>query len=311
MKLGRLKKAENAFRQALRLNPNYREATLNLGLLYVEMRRFKQGEQLLLAAVKKVPGDGLLRHILGVFFLQTGRQKAAVRHIRKAIQLDSRYAELYRRSGAWKRGTVCHDRKSEERIGRIPLNYHHAHLHSFVGLYLSREGRPRRAIREIRKALELKSDEWLFHAHLGFVYYQEGHYRKAVQEYTRTLKMNPSYGMGFANLSYVYGAMGRTREALKHMKRAVTINPRFADLRYNLALLYSDHRRPREAVAELKKALRINPNYILARIYLGVLFEEQMRWKEARREYEKILRITPEDTHVRQRLERISRTVRI
>ena len=95
------------------------------------------------------------------------------------------------------------------------------------------------------------------------------------------------------------------------MKRAVTISPRFADLRYNLALLYSDRKKNKDAVSELKKALRINPNYVLARIYLGVLFEEQMRWKEARREYEKILRITPEDTHVRQRLERISRTVRI
>jgi len=41
-----------------------------------------------------------------------------------------------------------------------------------------------------------------------------------------------------------------------------------------------------------------------------VLLEEQMKWKEARREYEKVLRITPEDTHVRQRMERVSRALR-
>jgi Tfp pilus assembly protein PilF len=66
----------------------------------------------------------------------------------------------------------------------------------------------------------------------------------------------------------------------------------------------------REAIFELKKALRINSNYVLARIYLGVLLEERMKWREARREYEKVLRITPEDTHVRQRLERVSRTTK-
>jgi len=41
---GEMGKAESHFLEALRLNPKYREAILNLGFLYIVMRRWKEAK---------------------------------------------------------------------------------------------------------------------------------------------------------------------------------------------------------------------------------------------------------------------------
>jgi tetratricopeptide (TPR) repeat protein len=272
----------------------------------MEMKRWKEAEEIFLAEVKRHPKEGFLHHVLGILYLQTGRQKEAAARIHKAIQYHSDYRDYYKKKRIWQRGVVYLDQKAERGLKKIHLNDHYAQSHNFISLYLAKKGKFTQAVKELRKAAGLKPDEFIFHANLGTIYYYQGVYPKAIQEFQKALKIDPSYGMGYANLSYVYGLMCRTREALRCMKKAVRINPQYADLHYNLALLFSDRRRYEEAAIELKKALRINPGYLFARINLGVLYEDQERWKEARREYRKILRITPEDEHIRKRLQRIS-----
>jgi tetratricopeptide (TPR) repeat protein len=303
---GDLEGAELRFLEALSLNQNYREAALNLGFLYIEMRRWREAESIFLPEIKKYPKDGFLHRALGVLYLQTGRKKDALAQIRKAIQCHPYYRDYYKKKGILQGGIVHLDRRRAEALKKARLNHHRAQLHNFIGLYLSKKGKSAQAIRELKKATKLKPDEFLFHSNLGTVYYYDGAYLNALQEYQQVLKMDPLYGMGYANLSYTYGSLNRTREALQYMEKAVRLSPYYADLHYNLALLYSDRGRYKNAISELRKALRINPSYLFARINLGVLFEDQKKWSEARREYRKILEITPENEDVRMRLERIS-----
>jgi tetratricopeptide (TPR) repeat protein len=298
--------AESHFLEALSLNPKYREATLNLGSLYIEMKYWEKAEQIFLAEIKKHPKDGFLHHALGVLYLQTKREKEALAQIRKAIQCHPYYRDYYKKKGAWHRGVVQLDKKREKPLKKIHLDYHYAQFHNFIGLYLAKKGKSTQAVRELKKAAKLKPDEFLFHANLGTVYYYRGSYRKAIKEYQEALKVNPLFGMGYANLSYTYGLLNQVREALRYMEKAVRLNPDYADLHYNLALLYSDRKRYEKAISELKTALHINPNYLFARINLGVLYEDQKKWREARREYQKVLGITPDNEDVRRRLERIS-----
>ncbi len=305
MKDGNVAEAERHLKMALRLNPTYREALLNLGFLYIRMKHWKKAEGIFSTQAKRSPKNGFFQHVMAICYLQTGRRKEAATRIHKAIQLHPSYHDYYRKIGIWKGGSLHLNRTTEGILKRIPANHYHAHLHNFIGLYLTREGKSGRALKEFKEAAKLEPDEAQFHGNLGLVYYHEGSYSKAIEEYRRALKIDPSYGMGFASLSYIYGAMGRLQNALQCMEEAARIKPHYADLHYNLALLYSDRERYEEAASELKEALRINPNYLFARVNLGVLYEEQKRWKEAKREYRKILRITPEDAYVRSRYEKL------
>jgi tetratricopeptide (TPR) repeat protein len=303
---GDLEEAEFRFLEALSLNPKYREATLNLGFLYIDMRRWKEAENIILPEIKKYPKDGFLRHALGIIYLKTGRKKDALIQIRKAIQCQPYYRDYYKKRGILRGGGVRLDLRRAEALKKSHLNHLCAQFHNFIGLYLAKKGKSAQAVRELKKAAKLKPNEFLFHSNLGTVYYYDGAYLNAIKEYQLALKMDPLYGMGYANLSYTYGSLNRTQEALQYMEKAVRLSPHYADLHYNLALLYSDRRRYKNAISELRKALRINPDYLFARINLGVLFEDQKKWSEARREYRKILEITPDNEDVRMRLERIS-----
>jgi protein O-GlcNAc transferase len=306
MAMGDSERAESHFSESLSLNPRYREAALNLSFLYVEMRRLKEAEDLLLSEARKHPKDAFIHHVLGILYLQAERPQEALAHIQKAIRWNPHYRDYYQKKGAWRRGKIYLDEKGKRSFKKTHLNYHYAQFHNFIGLTLAKKGKSAQAVRELKMAAKMKPDEFLFHANLGTVYYYQGAYRKAIQEYKKTFEIDPAYGMGYANLSYTYGLMNRTREALRYMERAVLLNPRYADLHYNLALLYGDRKRYEKAISELKRALRINPNYLFARINLGVLYEDQKKWSEARKEYRKVLGITPDNEDVRRRLERIS-----
>ena len=303
---GERERAEKHLSIALRLNSKYREALLNLGYLFLETGRFKRIEKTLLREARREPVNGPLYHLLALFYLQTGRKKEAVFHVRKAIRCQPDFKKFYKGRGVWRRGSAVVDDGLDKVFKRIYFNYPLAQFHRLMGLRLARKGRLDGAVQELKKAFQIHPDEFSFRSQLGRVYYSLGAYRKAIREYQKALKINPHSAMGYANLSFLYGLMRRTREALVSMKKAVKINPHYADLHYNLALLYSDRKHYLEAISELKKALRVNPNYLFARINLGVLYEEQQRFKEARREYRRILKVTPEDEHVRKRLEKIS-----
>ncbi len=309
MARGETEKAESHFLEALRLNPRYREARLNLGFLKIEMERFIEAEEIFVSEAKKHPQEGLLHHILAMLCLKAGRFEEGATRIQQATRNDSYFRNYYEKKHIWQRGKVLIDSKTGV-FNKIYFSHPYAQLNNLIGLYLARKGKFRQAVEELRKAARLKPDDFIFHANLGTVYYYEGAYLKAIHQFERALKIDPRYGMGYANLSYVYGLMHRSREALRYMRKAVQIHPRYADLRYNLALLYSDRRLYKEAASELKKALRINPNYLFARINLGVLYEDQKKWTEARREYRRVLQMTPNDEHVRNRLIRISSTRR-
>jgi tetratricopeptide (TPR) repeat protein len=306
---GERAEAEQHFRKAIRLNPNYREAFLNLAYLYLEGKQWNKAKVILVPESRRGPRDGSLHHVLAICYLNVGKEKEASIHLGKAA-CHPYYAGFYRKMGIWKKEKVSLTDKARQVFMNLSINNHDAHFHNFVGFYLAKEGKAAQALRELERAAQLKPDDFLFHANIGAVYYHQGVYEKALREYKKAIRMEPRNGMGYAYLSYVYGLIRRPRQALRSMEKAVRLCPRYADLRYNLALLYGDRGRYKEAVAELRKALRINPNYLFAQINLGVLYEDMGRWKEAARTYEKILQITPEDDHIRHRLQGVLRRER-
>src|SRR4030042_4120033 len=151
--------AEGHFLEALSLNPKYREATLNLGFLYIEMDRWEEAESLFLSEARKHPKDGLLHHALGVMYLQTERQKEALVHMHKAIQCHPYYRDYYQKKWVWRRGKLHLDQERVRFFKRIHLNYHYAQFHNFIGLCLAKKGRSTQAARELKKAARLKPDE--------------------------------------------------------------------------------------------------------------------------------------------------------
>jgi Tfp pilus assembly protein PilF len=85
---GFAEKAEAAYKAAIRLDPAYIQASVNLADLYRSLNRDPEGERVLREAIALHDDQAQLRHALGLLLIRTGRLGAAVDELAAAAALD-------------------------------------------------------------------------------------------------------------------------------------------------------------------------------------------------------------------------------
>ncbi|MCG6868207.1 MAG: tetratricopeptide repeat protein [Gammaproteobacteria bacterium] len=95
---GRVREAELAYRQALRLQPHFIPARVNLVQLLSENGREADAATVLEAGMALDPGDASLQHTMGLSLVRRKRQDEALEHLAAAARAApevSRYAYVY------------------------------------------------------------------------------------------------------------------------------------------------------------------------------------------------------------------------
>ncbi|MBV1888942.1 MAG: tetratricopeptide repeat protein [Proteobacteria bacterium] len=98
LNLGNIEAAEKAYRQALRIEPNYVPALLNMADFYRRTNRESDAEGLLKRALNVAPDDGAVQHSYGLFLIRKGNYQAALPHLKLATEqtdAQARYAYVY------------------------------------------------------------------------------------------------------------------------------------------------------------------------------------------------------------------------
>jgi tetratricopeptide (TPR) repeat protein len=96
--LGRYVQAEQAFRDALRVDPLFVPAAVNLADLLQATGRDAEGGAILEAAIARLPGDPNAHLALGLWMVRNGQGGAALGELRKAAELgpqNPRFAYVY------------------------------------------------------------------------------------------------------------------------------------------------------------------------------------------------------------------------
>ena len=92
---GNLSEAEQAYKQALALEPNRPEVYTNLGVTYYSMGRLDDAIDSYQTGLKYAPNDAELLYLLGAAYLQQGRLDEAREALLKANQADPNLGEPY------------------------------------------------------------------------------------------------------------------------------------------------------------------------------------------------------------------------
>lgn len=167
------------YQEAIKRNPDYKEAHYNLGRAYVRQHNPKSADPTL-------NDPNLLTQ--------------AMRHMQEALRIDDRFANAHNYQG------VIHRRLGNQELAeasyRHALNLdpgHHEALTNLANLYLLAGDHPQ-AEPLYRKAIELAPAEAQPYANIGFIYHHQGELELAKRHYQHALQLQPNYPSVIKNL---------------------------------------------------------------------------------------------------------------
>jgi Tfp pilus assembly protein PilF len=179
--------AENAYKQAITLDPNYALAYAGLADLYLfrgtDNERQKTMPQARAFALKALALDESL-----------AEAHTTLAFVNENFDFDMRAAER-----GFKRA--------------IELKPNYAIAHQFFGGFLVQTGHVDEGLAEVRRAVELEPYSAAINWHLGLMLMFAGHYDEAIEQQQKTLLIQPNYDLSEITLAAANIYAGRLNEA--------------------------------------------------------------------------------------------------
>jgi len=198
-----LARAENAYRQILKVAPEYHPAYHELGLLAADMGQLAHAAQLVSQAIA----------------------------LNDTVYIYHRnLCELYRRLGSLEKAIAAGRRATALKSGDLDAHYN-------LGLALADSDLAQEAADSYRKALALNPKHGLSWNNLGATLEKLGDMSAAEDAYFRAVQLNRRHAEAQNNLGAIYSVQGKLDEARACFEDAIEANPGFVSPHYNLSSL--------------------------------------------------------------------------
>lgn len=122
-------------------------------------------------------------------------------------------------------------------LSQFPENPDALHL---LGLVAHQVGKNEDSARLISRAIQIKSDEAIYHGNLGMVYDALGKEEESAESYKKALDIAPRYNgahLAHYNLGIFLKDNGKIEEAIEHFNKAIEIDNNFSEAYWNRGLL--------------------------------------------------------------------------
>lgn len=299
---GRHDEAIAEYRTAIRLNPNYPDAHLALGL---ELAQRPDGAEEALGEYRRTlelkPGSAEAHNNLGLLLAALpARRDEAIAHYETALRLKPDYAEAHANLANILAGDATHAAEADEHYrAALRLAPASPEMHDDHGRFLLRQpGRTADAAVEFQTALRLRPDFAAAHAGLGQAWADTpGRLDDAIAEFTTSLRLDPAQPETQVNLgNALMKRTGAVAEAIEHYDAALRLDPDLASAHANRgAALGTMSGRESDAIAEFETALRLQPDVAWVHLALALqLTDLPARAGEALAHAERALQLQPD-----------------
>lgn len=220
--------AEKHYRQALELNPNFRDARKNLGLLLTSVNPMAAIEELDRAAAM-APNDSSTLTGLG--------------DAHKALENFETAKDFYQRA--------------------LQINPNQVTARHNLGLCLKLNEQVDLAIDSYKLALNLAPDNAEIHYNYANALFERGEHEQAEREYLISLKLNPNFVLAHETLHEFYWQKGEHEKLEQSYRHAIAQSPRDTALRLSYINALSAIGREEAALQQLEEALSVEPTAAL------------------------------------------------
>ncbi len=200
--LGMDKEAIEAYKQAIRIKPDYADAHLFLGFAYSEL----------------------------------GMDKEAIEAYKQAIRIKPDYAEAHFKLGWLSYGKLgMHKEAIEAYKQAIRIKPDDALAHYYLGLSYGKLGMYKEAMEAFKQAIRIEPDFAEAHLFLGFAYSELRMYKEEIEAYKQAIRIKPDYAEAHFKLGVIYLLLvGDRSSALGEYKILKDLDPEQANKLFNL-----------------------------------------------------------------------------
>jgi tetratricopeptide (TPR) repeat protein len=271
-KSGMNKEAIDAYKQAIRIDPDFADVHYDLGIAYSKSGMYKEAIKAYEQAIRIIPDFADVHYGLGVAYGKSGMYKEAIKACEQAIRIDPDFAKAHNNLGTAYDKSGMNKEAIDAYKQAIRIDPDFAKAHYGLGVTYRKSGMYKEAIKAYEQAIRIDPDYAKAHNNLGYAYEKSGMCKDAIDAYKQATRIDPDYAEAYYNLGVNYGKSGRYEHAIDAYKQATRIDPDYADAHSNLGAAYGNLGKYKEAIRSFKQAIRINPGYVKAHYNIGCVY---------------------------------------
>jgi tetratricopeptide (TPR) repeat protein len=237
LKKERLTEAEESFKKAIKLNPNYIEALNNLGIVLKDLKKNDEALKIYDQAINLDHNFSILHNNKGIVLKNMEKYKESILSYKTAVIQDPNYYDAYNNMG------ITYDKLNDLDL----------------------------AILSFKKAILINKNYVEAYNNLASVYAKKKEYLNAIEIYKKALELRPLYEDAAHNLGHTYYLIENLEEAISYVKLSLKADPAFADAWNTLGMIYYKMGKLDLAKKNYLKSIELNQKLYKARYNLGVL----------------------------------------
>ena len=252
--------ADLVLRRVLQVDSKNIVALNVLGLIKATQTNYQEAAHFLGMAVRIKPNDAAIRYNLAKVLTDSGNNKDAVTHHKKAVALAPdnpmawlNYGQTMSNLCLHKDAAVCYD-------NALRLNADYAEAWSNKGISLKALKRFDEAIAHYDKALSLKPDYAECWSNKGITLNELKRFDEATTYFNKALSLKPDYPEAWSNKGVTLHELKRYEEAIAYFDKALSLKPDYAECWSNKGITLNELKRFDEAIAHYDKALSLKPD---------------------------------------------------
>lgn len=274
---GQEAQADQWYRRALEIQPDYELALIARARLLVRTRRLNEAVVMAADVSRRYPGNFAVRAEYARLLVLAQRYDDAIRESREVLRLDERnvgarlaIAEAYRAQGRLDlalyivdeliRGSAA-EGQEDSGPGRVDPRAHYLRALLRVQVHRDIPG----AIVSFTRAVELDPQFAEARNNLGVYLLQAGNYQLAIEHLRAAVTLSPTWAKAHLNLGDALRATRQYELAQAELQRAQQLDPAMVEVHYNYGRLYGEQAReipssgsdPAQTLANLNRRLQL------------------------------------------------------
>ena len=254
----------------------------------------------------------------GLKLIRTENYLGAVTAFKRAIQIDPSREEAYDALGTVYLTDLAQTTDAVEAFQTvIQLVPNHARAHQMLGIAYLRQNAYQKAIRALRRAIELEptdlDNDYHPYYDLGMVYMKQNRFDDAIRLFEQAIQLNRDHIRAYFSLGTAHIRLGNFEKGVEQIKKyealkpyanrvsqlegSIQRSPKNPELWYQLGLVHLRYEKFEFAIKALEKSIEWNPNNREVHNTLAACYMRLNHFEKMQQACEAAVRLAPSEAN--------------